>query len=75
MNTKHPVNQYDKEGKYLKTFKTLEQAAIDLMIAKRYIHRSCSTPLTKADGFYFRYWLLLSGHSDLTPIRMRDPKL
>lgn len=71
---KRAVNQYDDKGKYIKTFKTVEEAAIELMIPRKYIHISCSVPLRKTYNHFYRYRVFYSECADLTQMQMRAPK-
>jgi len=68
------INQYSKEGKFIKHFNNVYDASYELRIPKNYIHQSASKPLHTVYGYYFRYNCYYQKNKDITPKDMRVAK-
>lgn len=49
------VNQYDKDGNFIKTWKTIKYAEVELGISKGLIHNCCKGRRKKGGGFIWKY--------------------
>lgn len=63
------VNQYDLNGKYIRTFESAKEAANYYGCCKEAINHACSGITRKAVGYQWKYYIDCDGKKDIDPYK------
>lgn len=62
------VNMYDKNGKYIRTFKSVKDTAEQIGISTHFVYNACKKKFTESD-FFFRYADDFPEGQDVEPVK------